>query len=517
MPTTAPAPVSAQAPAPSAADWSYVAPFARAPRRLADRYLLGLSVCLLGYALFGRAFAYLGVPPVFVGEVMLAVGLVLLVATPERARGLWGPPMVVGALLLGWVLFRTVPYVGRYGIDALRDAMVAGYFLYAVVVAGLVLSRPERIPEVLARYRTLVVVVGTLGWVLYLVYRINKDVFPAIPWAPHVRVVENKPGDLVVHMAGITAFVVLGWRRASPVLLAALVVGTGASMAGGRGGMMGFVVAMGAFALLKPARARFGRMVYVGALLVIVGLAVDTSGMEINEGNRSLSVEQLWENVKSVFGQSDQAMLETTTEWRVLWWTEIVDYTVFDDARRWTGKGFGVNLATDDGFQVEAEETLRSPHNVHLTYLARGGVPGLVLWVLLQGSWAWAVARAWLRARRQRLDGWMGFYAFCAVYWTAAHVNATFDVYLEGPMGAVWFWCVFGLAYAGTRVQNAHPRLLDRLGAPPPPPPPPPPAFGWFDAPPPAAADAAPSAAAGDRQPDTSDLVWRSAPDPASL
>src|SRR4030095_7310555 len=38
---------------------------------------LSLMVCLLvGYAFFGRAFAYLGVAPLYVGEVALAVGVV---------------------------------------------------------------------------------------------------------------------------------------------------------------------------------------------------------------------------------------------------------------------------------------------------------------------------------------------------------------------------------------------------------------------------------------------------------
>ncbi|MEM0964184.1 MAG: O-antigen ligase family protein [Bacteroidota bacterium] len=441
--------------------WTYTPPGGpRRHRRLADRYLLGLSVVLLGYALFGRAFAYLGVPPVFIGEIMLALGLLLVAASPERRATFMSSPILWGAALLAWVAIRTVPYIGTYGLDAIRDAMVAGYALFALVAVGLVTSQPERIRDLIVRYRWLVLTVGTVGWVLYLIYRTNMDLFPKIPWAPHVHVVENKPGDLVVHMAGITAFVVLGWKRVSPVLLTILVVGTGAAMAGGRGGMVGFIVGITAFALFKPKVARFGRLAYVGVMLLIVGIAVDTSGVEINEGNRSLSVDQLIENVKSVFGQSDQAMLATTTEWRIEWWTDIVEYTVLGD-HFWLGKGFGINLATDDGFQVERSDALRSPHNVHLTFLARAGVPGLILWLLLQATWVWTVLRAWRDARRQRLDGWVGFYALCSVYWAGALVNASFDVYLEGPMGAVWFWTVFGLALAGAQIQRTHPHLLD--------------------------------------------------------
>ena len=45
-----------------------------------------LGVCLLGYALLGKAFAYVGVPPLFVGE--MALGLCLLVRR-QRQNHCW--------------------------------------------------------------------------------------------------------------------------------------------------------------------------------------------------------------------------------------------------------------------------------------------------------------------------------------------------------------------------------------------------------------------------------------------
>jgi hypothetical protein len=37
-------------------------------------------------------------------------------------------------------------------------------------------------------------------------------------------------------------------------------------------------------------------------------------------------------------------------------------------------------------------------------------------------------------------------------YWLAMLVNASFDVYLEGPQGGIWFWSVFGLGLAAARL-----------------------------------------------------------------
>ena len=42
---------------------------------------------------------------------------------------------------------------------------------------------------------------------------------------------------------------------------------------------------------------------------------------------------------------------------RLDWWKEIVTYTI-NGKYFWTGKGFGVNLADDDGFQVLSSGTL---------------------------------------------------------------------------------------------------------------------------------------------------------------
>jgi hypothetical protein len=37
---------------------------------------------------------------------------------------------------------------------------------------------------------------------------------------------------------------------------------------------------------------------------------------------------------------------------------------------------------------------------------------------------------------------------FLGCYWAAFLINATFDVFLEGPMGGIWFWSVFGTGIA---------------------------------------------------------------------
>ena len=100
----------------------------------------------------------------------------------------------------------------------------------------------------------------------------------------------------------------------------------------------------------------------------------------------------------------------------------------------WTGKGFGINLADADGFQVLADDSLRAPHSTNLEVLARAGVPGLVLWIVLQAGFAISLLRAAFRSYRTA-PTWLPVFGWIFVYWLAALINGSFDVYLGGPAG----------------------------------------------------------------------------------
>jgi hypothetical protein len=115
-----------------------------------------------------------------------------------------------------------------------------------------------------------------------------------------------------------------------------------------------------------------------------------------------------------------------------------------------------------------------------MTYLARGGIPALALWLLVQACWFGAVTRAWLAAKRERQSRWMGLLAVCSCLCVAALVNASFDVHLEGPMGAIPYWTAFGVGLAAARLRRTHPNALDGLEEGPlPPPPPVPRSWSW--------------------------------------
>jgi O-antigen ligase len=420
------------------------------PSRL---FLAVLGVLLSGYAFLDRGFAYLGVEPIFVGEAVLALGLLCVlasgVATISRLPVVW--PLLA---FMAWGALRTFPDIRIYGLDALRDGVIWGYALFAMMTA-VCLLRSGWLARVMETYGKLLPAFLVAQPVLLAVSYLFGDNLPTIPGST-ISVVTVKAGDAGVHYAGIAAFLLLGLfaQRRGRTLISRQVrewilwtcwaAGSLVVAALSRGGMLAIVSAIFLVFLFKRAPRRLARIALPAILLVLCLLPFGTS-IDVDEG-RSISPGQVGANITSIFDNSP-GTADGTKEWRLEWWEEIVHYTVFGDYF-WLGKGFGINLADDDGFQVLGDSSLRSPHNGHLTILARMGVPGLVFWAVLQLTFVSGLVRAISHARRRHEEGWVRLHIWILAYWFSFMVNGSFDVFLEGPQGGIWFWslCGFGMA-----------------------------------------------------------------------
>ena len=220
-------------------------------QRLGDRWLLFLAICLLGYALDGRGFAYVGVAPVFIGEACLMMGLFTLLAT----RG-WTGVLHVGAAVAVFPLvvlgtIRLMPGIREYQIEAIRDAVVWGYSAFAMVVACLIVAQPERLPRLLEYYRTFTKIFLIGIPFVFLVYHFARESLPQ--WSSGAPIMQVKEGDALVHLAGILAFwmsdpkrtVHLGWAMLLTLDMALMGVID-------RAGLVSFVAVLGICLLAKP-------------------------------------------------------------------------------------------------------------------------------------------------------------------------------------------------------------------------------------------------------------------------
>jgi hypothetical protein len=415
-----------------------------------DHYFLLLGGLLLGYAVFGKLVAYLGIPPLFIGEIVLFAGCIVAFRTGCLPATLASTTSILLASAMVWVMVRTLPYVPVYGFNALRDSVVLMYGTFAFIIIALLLEDGRRLATALHYYSKFVAVFIPASPLMF-----------ALAYYPDGALRFIRPGEVAVHLAGATVFALAGFRKLTPLTFMALIAALLMSVAMSRGAMLAYIVPVVLGTLLLGKARELILVMVAGLFIVATAYGIETALTDSqvaqrNSVDRTLSVSQIVENAASIFSQSGN-QTESTKTWRIDWWNIIINDTFFGP-HFWTGRGFGLNLADADGFwdgDNPDAPPLRSPHNAHMTMLARGGIPGLALWGAVMLSWFVSVASAMLVARRYKQQVWANMFLVVACYVLAMLINASFDVALEGPMQGIWFWCLIGFGIGSTMIYRA--------------------------------------------------------------
>src|SRR3954451_8498483 len=336
--------------------------------------------------------------------------------------------------------------------------------MFALALSAFI--RIEHIRWAIDRYRRFVP--WLVAWVPVAAAISILHLSPAWPNSG-IPMVDFKGGDMGVHLTIAAGFVLLGLYgfesrrrglRSESVLWLIWFLAVAPVLAMSRSSMLSIGFGLLAAIVLRRSVRVLPLVVTAGALLLVLVLfnvAVPVGG------GQNLSTTNLMQNVVSIVSnKQDQGghggshqNLNGSKQFRLRWWTKVVDYTVHGPYF-WKGKGFGLNLADSDGFQLDSRHTLRAPHNSHITVLARMGVPGLVVWSLLQLAFAGTMLTWSLRARRLGARLWSLFDAWLVVAWVAIMIDTSFDPYLEGPQGAVWLWAIVGVGLAAVNIQRTE-------------------------------------------------------------
>jgi hypothetical protein len=448
---------------------SSIPPTCSAPGRLLQLYGTLLGPLLGGYLLFDRAFAYLHPPgvPLFVGEMVLGIGLLgTLTATGYLRVPLRDEPIL--ALLtafLVWGAIRSVPGLGAYGMDAVRDSVLWFYGVFAFLAAAALARSPdlvERLLRQLARF---------LPWLLLwlpvaLLLTPLSEAAPVVPFST-VSVLSHKPGN-----AAIAALLALGFLWLFPAgrtarsrsmwsLWCLVVIALAATQ--NRGGLLG----VGAGALVALAFIPDRRQLAFRGLVVVAVFIGLTSMLSVRlplagVQGREFSTSQLVANVVSLGGKESPGNLGGTVEGRQDLWSRILDKQV-RDGHLVDGSGFGPNLAADVGVYDEGKETLRSPHNSHLDILARMGLVGFALWTACWLAWYRRLVRGCRRLEEAGSHLRRQVAVLCLAVVTAILVSSVFDPQLEGPQVAILLWTCFGV---GVTVTSTRPWVDHGLSRP---------------------------------------------------
>jgi hypothetical protein len=432
-------------------------------------FTLALALLLGGYLFFNKSFAYLHVPgtPVFVGEIVLAIGMVeaLRVRSPWYHLLQTSPILKVLLAFMALCAARLVADLPRYRIDAVRDSSIWYYGVVAFLVAAAAVCEPTFVPRLLRWYR--LVLPWYFAWAPIAVALTKVDALASV-YMPGTTTAVNvyRYTDVAVHIAMGLAFLWLGVDRLvgarperdrealiSVVGLVALVV-VGSQT---RGGFLAALVTLAiTLTFLPSGRRRRIALSAIAGLLLALALAL-TLNLKIEGDRRDVSVQQMLANLSSLAGDRSSEDLSGTVAWREGFWQQVLDDLL--GSKAWlTGVGFGEILP--ERYEVDVGNTnndtsaqpLRNVHNSHLTLLARVGFPGLGLWLLLWLTWG-VHLYLWIRRR----PGGVRDPSTAAVVWLLASVpsflvGAYFDPSLEGPHVAIWLFTVVGVGIAATRV-----------------------------------------------------------------
>ncbi len=426
-----------------------------------------LGLLLGGYLFLDKTFAYVHVPhaPVFIGEIVLGIGIAESIHLRLPWRRLVGSSPVLKALLafMAACLLRLLVDLPRYRLDAVRDSAIWYYGAFAFLVAAAAVADPTFVPQLLRWYRR--ALPWFLVWAPFAIVLHYVGGPLAVATVPDSAAPLNsfKPQDIAIQVAMGITYLWLGVHRVTGEqrrrsrsdtaltllgILTVLLAGTQT-----RGGFLAAVVLLGIVLLyLTPGRQR--RMVVpVGVGLAMMLAFAVLLDLKLHGEVRDISVRQALANVSSITGQSSSDQLSGTVQWREGMWSQVG--TDLRTHGTWlTGIGFGVILP--DRYDVDVGNTnnadsaapLRSVHNSHLTILARTGVPAFALWLLL-----WVVfCRQLYRSVRRRPGGVRDPANALTVWLLAAPpaflINAVFDPALEGPHSGIWLFTIVGVAAA---------------------------------------------------------------------
>jgi len=396
-----------------------------------------LFVAILAlYIYLGKGIAYS-----YFAEALLIMGLLLVIKNRNTLPVITSKAAIVLYIFLGINLVYIIKgMVGHSIIDTLRDGFVLNYIIFAFLVLLFFENLPHFFAALVKIYKYYPIVI------LSLFLLSQNNFLGSISLFGGYHLLFFKFGDICVHLFISFIFQLVGlsnYKKPFDLLnyiLTILMFSIATSYS--RGGMLAFFIGFAIFyifikdAKIKQELKRFVK--YLPIVIIVSVIFLINFSVDENFQGRKVGIDQVANNFTSVFSDSDEEGLNDNKVWRLLWWSQIVDYT-FNGPYFLTGKGLGMSLASDDDIiTTDLDAELRSPHNFSLTILARYGVPIFLMWIF----WLF------LQFKRLKLVTLSKLQLVLISIQAAFLFNATFDVFLEGPMGAFPFWIFVGIDLA---------------------------------------------------------------------
>jgi hypothetical protein len=419
------------------------------------RYEVALvAAALFGYIVGNRGFAQLMLfprLPLLVAELVLGLSLFSLMFASAITKRTPVRKDLLNAAVLAWVFLgaaRLLIDFRVHGFMALRDSAMCYYGLFFFIAQAIgAEAGPRR-----WLHRALIVSLIALPlcfawWVVAPEVLIGSLLVRGIPLILY-------KADIAATMlaAGVFYFFHFANRGSRAAWLGVMACFIGAVIPLTRAAVLGLFIG-----LVWHAVARRGRLIGALILIAFIGAAADVSVAFLRqEPLKNTRTAQIAQYSASILPFVDAGSIEAKSGdvkgnpvdnnfFRLIWWQTILDETWRE--RPIFGLGFGYDLASqflvEYGLIGDTEFTARSPHSIAVSAFGRMGLLGAIglgLVVIALFRQTWRAVSTW-RADPDQSEA-PALWLMC---WVIL-VSACFGVVLEGPMGAVVFWTLLGLA-----------------------------------------------------------------------
>lgn len=397
----------------------------------------------VGYLSAARSFAYLGVPPIFIGEIVLGAFLLL---KPRVAVGTWVTsllrPSPLNKLSLAMLAFLAygVWQVGRGVLSGSGAVHTLKFFVFNYYPLFLLLGMwiGFHSPDYMRRLIRVAAWVNGIYGILFLAAL--RHVEASIP-GTNVPLFSPPTGQVVV----ILGLLCLERNLQSVwfILLLNILITLVWQV---RAEWLGLAVGILVWGFLT---GRLGRVVAIGVAGIAVLGAIELA--EIRLPGRSGESVSLSENLARIVAPINLELAKQlspkaeyhagTVDWRRLWWEQIWISVHATPMLETFGHGYGFDLFGVAPAEVRAgqeDRDVRTPHSVFYYALGYTGWVGVALFGALQLA---IVSLLW---RSYRMTG----QAAGLVFWAMAMARFSFEEGFETPFKAIPVYLLLGIATA---------------------------------------------------------------------
>jgi hypothetical protein len=400
-------------------------------------YIKIYFIVLLLYVFFNKGVAYS-----YLAEIIMVAGiLILFINRKELEFGLEKKQIIIGGFIFISFLFIIAGIFQFPFLNVLRDSLAFQYAWFALIIYFFK-NEYEFIWDKLIQIYKWVPLIIFLNFILFYYLFLY---LPPINIFGDQHIIIYKNGDKSVHLLISTIFLILFTNKFSKLWLIAntilILINFLILLAFTRSGSSAYICSLFCFIFFSKSRLLNDSMINILKFLpiiILIGIAVFISiDIEGDAQGRTISISQITDNFSSIVSSDIDGSLTDNKVWRLVWWAKLVNESLTLQ-HFFIGKGLGMSLAGND--IANADDNLRSPHNFHLTILARFGYFVFIAWVY------WVVLLFKPLFTRKLAGKALAITSILLAFM----INGSFDVFFEGPMGALPFWTFVGLLFIET-------------------------------------------------------------------